>query len=539
MGFYRLISFVHSQFKQIRIGGPRVFYNKIKRAFTLASLSVAAPLAVYFKMDWPQAYEFLARRSMQKAQRLKFLPVHDREQIRKLLEKTIAYLEKSIGQQDPDLSVLSSWVEKRIWLGDLYSSMNNFKQSLAVYSRTAEMQREIIKKYQLDSLDMIFIPLSLPQGAIGCFEYLECYIKAVMLGLRPNKKMILLLDPNAQVANPCFLKYLGQYIKIVSDPLAINILTPLEGYLTYPLIHFAELNGRFCWGPMSLGIVRDQWIKANRRPLLELSSQDHEKGWDTLRSFGLPQDAWFVTLHVREPGWKDRGSSSENFRNADIKTYFPAIKAVTDAGGWVIRIGDPTMSKLVEMPKVIDYAHSPAKSDWMDVFLCSQCRFLIGTSSGMSSVVLSFGVPLVLTNLLPAIGFYFFTSKDLFIPRLCFSKNKERYLNFNEMLSTPAVTAAFQKHFEELNLRVTENTAEEIKDLVEEMLQRFDGNAPYNEEDENLQEQFRTLSAESGKFFADKDFNARIHMRIGRNFLRKHSSLLPSGKIPDASVREV
>ena len=46
---------------------------------------------------------------------------------------------------------------------------------------------------------------------------------------------------------------------------------------------------------------------------------------------------------------RERGGYSgdwENFRNADIGNYLGAIKEITQRGGWVVRMGDPTMTKL-------------------------------------------------------------------------------------------------------------------------------------------------------------------------------------------------
>ena len=48
---------------------------------------------------------------------------------------------------------------------------------------------------------------------------------------------------------------------------------------------------------------------------------------------------------------------------------------------------------------MIDYACSDLRSDWMDIFLCAQCRFFIGCQSGLSAVPSVFGVPVVMTDL--------------------------------------------------------------------------------------------------------------------------------------------
>ena len=72
-----------------------------------------------------------------------------------------------------------------------------------------------------------------------------------------------------------------------------------------------------------------------------------------------------------------------------------------DVGGWVIRMGDPSMVALPSMPNVLDYCHSDLRADWMDVFIAAHCRFMIGTSSGPAYVPPLYGVPSVLTNWWP------------------------------------------------------------------------------------------------------------------------------------------
>jgi len=111
------------------------------------------------------------------------------------------------------------------------------------------------------------------------------------------------------------------------------------------------------------------WEKAERAPLLTLSEVEMTKGRACLKELGLPDSAWFVCLHVRESGFKrEQGFNPvEDGLNAEIGTYLPAIRAVTERGGWVIRVGDPKMQPLPPTPRAIDYAHSAVRSEWMDV----------------------------------------------------------------------------------------------------------------------------------------------------------------------------
>lgn len=522
------LSFFLSQLKQMKAGVFRIFCLKIKKAGSLLFMNLAAPVAVYFKMGWPPGYDFLINKLFRKIKKLRMQPDSKKLVINKLLGKLISYSDRSLNKnanRNPDLRNLPDWRRRHLLLGNIHRINNELKKTMDVYKRLDGAQCHIAQKHQLDDLGIEFIPRGLPMSSIGMYEYFEIRVKVRTLDLLPNKKMILLLDPKAYVNNPCYLKYWSKYFTIISDPVLVEMLAPLEALLTVPEFFFTHFRGKLYWSPLSQGVVREQWRKEGRAPLFSLSHEDYEKGWNCLRSLGLPPSAWFVTLHVREPGWRDNRSPDENFRNADIKTYIPAIKAITDAGGWVLRIGDPGMSRIPEMPQLIDYAHSDAKSDWMDIFLCAQCRFMIGTSSGMCVLASAFGVPLAMTNLLPACAVYHYTSQDLFIPRLCFSQEKGNYLNFSELISPPIGTIPGQSHFDNRNIRVVPNSSEEIKALVEEMLEKCAGNLKYSEEDEILQKCFRETTVNCGKIYGE-DLDLVSHARIGRKFLSDHASLL-------------
>jgi putative glycosyltransferase (TIGR04372 family) len=186
-------------------------------------------------------------------------------------------------------------------------------------------------------------------------------------------------------------------------------------------------------------------------------------------------------------------------------------------------MGDPSMKPLPAMDHVIDYVHSDVRSDWMDVFLCSQCRFIIGTSSGLYLISIAFGVPLVQTNYLPW-NALFYSSNDLFLPRLLWSLIDKRILTFTEILSSPLSAGTEQSCYDRSGVCALANTPEEINDIVVEMLMRLDGKLTYSASDERLQEEFQTLTVACNALLGARD--VMFNCRIGKDFLREHATLL-------------
>ena len=191
---------------------------------------------------------------------------------------------------------------------------------------------------------------------------------------------------------------------------------------------------------------------------------------------GIPLADWFVCLHVSE-------NQPRIFKNASIANYIEAIKVITAAGGWVVRLGDPAMTPLPSMERVMDYVHTPYKSKLMDIYLISQCRFLIGLNSGPLNVATLFRKPVVLVNMVEwSVGFPL-KKGDLAIIMHIYSRSHHRYLSIKEILEEPFTVQAMNAVSD--GYEMVENTPEEIRDIVEEFLAMPE---PY--EYSNLQETF-------------------------------------------------
>ena len=267
----------------------------------------------------------------------------------------------------------------------------------------------------------------------------------------------------------------------------------------------------------------------NREPLLKLRPEDVEHGRQTLRSWGLSEDDWFVCVHNRQNGYSLKDDHYHDYRNSSPESLRLAIDEILTRGGWVVRMGDPAMTKLPEMERVIDYAHSPQRSPRLDIILCAMARFFLGNTSGLFGVSTVFGVPVASANFTPMSSTQF-TSMDISIPKLLYSDKECRLLKFQEVFDSPLANYRFSEFFEREQVRVLDNTPEEILDLTREIFDRVEGRCSYTAEDDDLQRQFRA-------FFKPGHYGYGSAARIGREFLRKHRELFNSTSYSNKSLK--
>lgn len=356
-------------------------------------------------------------------------------------------------------------------------------------------------------------PLRIGEIAGQC----DLYEKMRILGWGPSGRGILLARKVA-TANLCLMEYWKRYIYVISNPFLIILLFPFVELIQYNIAHPKMPDGKIVHHGRARTAVQKQWEDEGRPPLLSISSSHHKRGWDCLEEMGVPRGAWFVCLHVRESGFlNEKNDPYHSYRNADVNTYLSAVKTIVECGGWVIRMGDPTMKPLPSINHVIDYAHSEIRSDWMDIFCCAECRFFLGTTSGLFDVSYNFGVPCALANFTP-IGERAWSEKDLFIPKLYRSTYEKSYLTFEEALAPKFRDCYDGNIFESSGISVIDNPSEDINDMVLEMLKRLDNNLEYTEEDTILQDRFNALLPYNKYGFGS---------RVGSAFLHKYEWLLP------------
>ena len=286
------------------------------------------------------------------------------------------------------------------------------------------------------------------------------------------------------VANRFLLRQMASLLHVAETPSEL----PIEPS-ALPLVQFDYLGPRLPDGTTRYfwdfaAETYQRWHAQSRGPLLTFPADVRERGWSALRAAGVPADAWFVALHVREGKWKGSDSGLHGTMNSDIATYLPAVAEIAARGGWVIRMGDPGMRPLPQLPNVIDYCHSDLRADWMDIFIAACCRFMLGSASGPALIPPVFGVPCVLTNWWPPAQRPWHAA-DIFMPKML-RRSDGRLLALSETLREPFGYCHSRGFLADQGVTVEDNSAELIVEAVTEMLDRLDGHAPADAEAEGF-----------------------------------------------------
>jgi len=379
---------------------------------------------------------------------------------------------------------------------------------------------------RLGELNIEFIWPGMVTGSFGNLYAVEGLLRANQYHLRPQKKLFLLLPENTKPRNSTLFGYFEPYINVIRDKETIQNLRNLESSLTLPLGIGLPMNDKCPPLDIAANMSEIERIKLGiEAPLFYLDEKHREKGMKELKNLGLPDNAWFVTLHVREPSYRGETeeNTKENFRNANPLDYLRACEAITKAGGWVFRMGDPSMTPLPEMPQVFDYAHMEIRSEFMDVFLGATCRFLIGTASGFLNVPRYFGVPRILTNCTSFIPYFNLIENDLYLPRLLKFQKNDKYLSFEEYMSPPISMYVRDKKILDDGLVWVANTPKEIEEATVEMLERTSNDGSLFQDDD-IQQRFKSVAEKCGQKHGGHLVKA--FAPISREFLDKYVDLL-------------
>ena len=268
-------------------------------------------------------------------------------------------------------------------------------------------------------------------------------------------------------------------------------------------------------------------IWAREAPVLQFTESEVLAGKNLQRELLGDDVKPFVCVGIAERVYYKQKNKSEHEveSHRDLYSCMPEWKnyiACTEALGKhaikPVRMGQFVSKDLADIAdsSIVDYASS-ARSEFGDVWLLANCKFVVVGATGMWWVSSAFNKPTVLTDSY-TLNYSSFGKNDLNILQLAWSRTDKKLMPFEWIIKHNEWAQV--RSLIEGDIEIVKNTAEEITEVVLEMNQRIDGTWVETDEDIELQERFKKLRQ------SQPPWKVQQSVRIGAAFLRRYKHLL-------------
>lgn len=264
---------------------------------------------------------------------------------------------------------------------------------------------------------------------------------------------------------------------------------------------------------------------------LDFTPEEENLGQESLRMMGIPKDSPFICLIARDSSYLDSRWPGlwdyHNYRDSNIQHYVLAAEELADRGYFVIRMGAQVREAInSDHPRVIDYATSGMRSDFMDIYLGGNCQFFISGVAGLDAVPIIFRRPVVWVNFVPFIYLPTFSAQYMGITKHHYVAQQDRELSLKEIFSHKAGFFERTADYQSGNIQLIENSPEEIRDVAIEMAERLNHTWKPLEDDDELQKRFWSIYPSDAKSKDGISKHGEIRSRYGTNFLRDNKEWL-------------
>ena len=327
--------------------------------------------------------------------------------------------------------------------------------------------------------------------------------------------------------------YLSQSIKFFNNLLPFKSINSSKNFDNRVLINHFQFKKELITKDVKEKL---NLTKENLKTNIVLTQEEINFGFDILSKYNITQNDKFICFSNRDQNFleiekkKNFQTATMNFdyhehRNSKISSYLHAAENLIKKNYFIIRTGKNVEEKFISKSnKIIDYANSDIRSDFMDIFLASQCEFYLCNDGGLSVLPYVFQKPIVYTNFVSLSLIPLFNKNTLIIFKKIFCKSKKRFLTFNEInLLEDSFGSVSSPNFFEINknLTIKDSTPEEINDACEEMLYLIDNGWSKEINDNSLQRKFWDI------FIGKKNLYLKNNtIIIGNKFLRQNNGLL-------------
>ena len=334
------------------------------------------------------------------------------------------------------------------------------------YQKSTDLRKRCLEDVYLSEeiLDLNYAPPLMSvswTSAFGHLGSLGVFSAAQKLGIVSSQKRVVLLNATTAKKNTERI-FSDSFAKSPSKNGHTALENPSQWHISERLQMIRSKTGFVC-----LYELHDQVFgnPDHRTALPEISLDYAEWARSRLEGIGLPRDAWFVSLHIRDIFGKN------DVRSVDANSFDAAIEEVIRSGGFVIQFGVNSSQRLSSRRGLINLEE--AVPDHLDfhIYLIAHARFLLTTNSGPSVIAWSLGTPVLQTNTTSiARNILRASANSIFLPKHYYDR-RGRELGFREIArSRLGYSELNLKDLHRLGFGVSDNTSDEILEATRELL---------------------------------------------------------------------
>ena len=239
----------------------------------------------------------------------------------------------------------------------------------------------------------------------------------------------------------------------------------------------------------------------NSKKNIYFTIEEIERGQnELLKKFGVKKDDKFVCFLIRDQAFLKKKYPNLNFdyheyRNMNPLNFLSAAEELSKRSYFTFRMGriQESKFKISGNNKIIDYANSEFKSDFLDIYMTAHCSFFLTTMSGPDNLLPLFNVPSIELPLNLAVSRQF--SNYLVAPRIFYGENNQK-LSLKELFKKDLIFRQKKYDFDNEKVLPTDPKPEDIKNLIIEMDDHIINSKPYSNFENYLNNKFWQIFSE-------------------------------------------
>ena len=172
----------------------------------------------------------------------------------------------------------------------------------------------------------------------------------------------------------------------------------------------------------------------------------------------------FCCLHVR---------NLKTIRDSNLDDYFSTVSYLNEIGVKVFRFCE-IYSHINDKWKLKNYKEIllDQTTKKMQFKMISKSLFMISNNSGPANIATILKIPLLLTNAFPYNKIFNYNENDITLPKRLMKNNK--LLNLEDVIENNYTHAGRLKFYKNKNVKVIDNTPQEILETTKEMIQNLE-----------------------------------------------------------------